>query len=339
MASVPFAFLAGLLRSRLSRASAVSDLVARLGEAGRRQSLREALAEALGDPSLSLAYWLPGRAATSTPRATRSSCRPATTDRAARRSSATAGRSRRSCHDAAARHRARADPDGRRRRQPGARERAPERRAARSDRGAARVASPDRPGRRRRAPAPGARPPRRRPAAAGLAGAQSAAGGRQKLDSDPAAAKELLEETASELGEATTELRELARGLHPAVLSDRGLRPALEALAGRAPVPVELRAAGRAAAGGGRVGLLLRRRRGAHQRRPLRQGLAGRDQRQSQQRDDRGRGPRRRGRRRRSGDGLGLRGLADRVAALDGGSRSSAPPGGGTMVRAVIPCA
>ena len=61
-----------------------------------------------------------------------------------------------------------------------------------------------------------------------------------KLDSDPAAAKELLEETASELGEATTELRELARGLHPAVLSDRGLRPALEALAGRAPVPVEL---------------------------------------------------------------------------------------------------
>ena len=53
----------------------------------------------------------------------------------------------------------------------------------------------------------------------------------QKLDSDPAAAKELLEETASELGEATTELRELARGLHPAVLSDRGLRPALEALA------------------------------------------------------------------------------------------------------------
>ena len=61
-----------------------------------------------------------------------------------------------------------------------------------------------------------------------------------KLDTDPAAAKQLLEETASELGEATTELRELARGLHPAVLSDRGLRPALEALAGRAPVPVEL---------------------------------------------------------------------------------------------------
>ena len=59
MASVPFAFLIGLLRSRLSRAAAVSDLVARLGEADRRQGLRDALAEALGDPSLSLAYWVP----------------------------------------------------------------------------------------------------------------------------------------------------------------------------------------------------------------------------------------------------------------------------------------
>ena len=59
MASVPFAFLVGLLRSRLSRAAAVSDLVARLGEADRRQGLRDALAEALGDPSLSLAYWVP----------------------------------------------------------------------------------------------------------------------------------------------------------------------------------------------------------------------------------------------------------------------------------------
>src|SRR3712207_7107633 len=36
-----------------------------------------------------------------------------------------------------------------------------------------------------------------------------------KLESDPAVAKELLDETARELGEATTELRELARGLHP----------------------------------------------------------------------------------------------------------------------------
>src|SRR4029450_5574838 len=39
---------------------------------------------------------------------------------------------------------------------------------------------------------------------------------------------------------ALEELRELARGIHPAVLTDRGLRPALETLIGRAPVPVEL---------------------------------------------------------------------------------------------------
>ena len=60
MASVPFAFLTGLMRSRLSRAAAVSDLVSRLGEADRRQGLRDALAEGLGDPTLSLAYWVPG---------------------------------------------------------------------------------------------------------------------------------------------------------------------------------------------------------------------------------------------------------------------------------------
>jgi hypothetical protein len=59
MASVPFAFLIGLLHSRLWRATAVSELVARLGEADRRQGMRDALAEALGDPSLSLAYWVP----------------------------------------------------------------------------------------------------------------------------------------------------------------------------------------------------------------------------------------------------------------------------------------
>lgn len=56
---------------------------------------------------------------------------------------------------------------------------------------------------------------------------------------DPAAA-ELVDETIAKLGEALTELRELARGIHPAILSDRGLIPALEALAQRSPVPVEL---------------------------------------------------------------------------------------------------
>ncbi len=60
-ACVPFAFLSGLFRSRLHRADAVSELVERLGEAPRHGKLREALADALGDPSLALAYWLPAQ--------------------------------------------------------------------------------------------------------------------------------------------------------------------------------------------------------------------------------------------------------------------------------------
>ena len=61
-----------------------------------------------------------------------------------------------------------------------------------------------------------------------------------KLDSDPAAARATLASAGDELALALAELRELARGLHPAVLSDRGLRPAVEMLAGRSPVPVEI---------------------------------------------------------------------------------------------------
>ena len=55
--TVPLAFLAGLLRSRLAR-SAVATLVVELGETAEPGRLREALARALGDPSLELAYWL-----------------------------------------------------------------------------------------------------------------------------------------------------------------------------------------------------------------------------------------------------------------------------------------
>ena len=60
LAVVPFAFLAGLLRSRVPAAAAVNELVARLGSG--QDALRDALADALGDPTLRLAYWLPQRA-------------------------------------------------------------------------------------------------------------------------------------------------------------------------------------------------------------------------------------------------------------------------------------
>ncbi len=49
-----------------------------------------------------------------------------------------------------------------------------------------------------------------------------------------------LERAGDELTHALEELRELARGIHPAVLTERGLEPAVEALATRAPLPVEL---------------------------------------------------------------------------------------------------
>jgi PAS domain S-box-containing protein len=64
---------------------------------------------------------------------------------------------------------------------------------------------------------------------------------RAKLDKAPASAAAILEQASKELDQALVELRELARGLHPAILTDRGLAHALEALAARLPVPVELR--------------------------------------------------------------------------------------------------
>jgi signal transduction histidine kinase len=61
-----------------------------------------------------------------------------------------------------------------------------------------------------------------------------------KLGSDPDGARELLAAAGLELNVALEELRELARGIHPAVLTERGLAPALESLAGRSPLPVDL---------------------------------------------------------------------------------------------------
>jgi signal transduction histidine kinase len=61
-----------------------------------------------------------------------------------------------------------------------------------------------------------------------------------KLDSDPAAARALLEQAHSDAKLAITDLRQLARGIHPAVLTDRGLDAALSALASRNPVPTRV---------------------------------------------------------------------------------------------------
>jgi PAS domain S-box-containing protein len=157
---------------------------------------------------------------------------------------------------------------------------------------------------------------------------------------DPEAAAPLLDEAIEELGQTTAELREFARGIHPAVLSEGGLAPALRALAARSRVPVGL--------GELPPGRLPRRVEATvylHVAEALtnvaRYSGAGRveiDLEASGQRvtievRDDGRG---------GADpalGSGLRGLADRVAAVDGSLEVLSPSGAGTTVRAVIPCA
>ena len=77
LATVPIAYLLGLFNARLFRAG-VSDLVVELGRAPEPGRLRDALARALGDPSLELAYWIPDSAPLWASTAARPRWRPAT---------------------------------------------------------------------------------------------------------------------------------------------------------------------------------------------------------------------------------------------------------------------
>jgi PAS domain S-box-containing protein len=161
---------------------------------------------------------------------------------------------------------------------------------------------------------------------------------RSQVEKDPSKAGPFLERFGTELLEASAELRELARGIHPAVLTERGLSPAIAALAARAPVPVEVvdvpadRLPGalettayftvaealtnvakyaeasvatvRVACEDGSLVVEVRD-----------DGVGGAD----------------------AGSGSGLSGLADRVEACDGSLSIESPPGEGTLVRAVLP--
>jgi PAS domain S-box-containing protein len=160
-----------------------------------------------------------------------------------------------------------------------------------------------------------------------------------RLKSDPPEAERLLEGAAEELSHALAELRELARGIHPAVLTDRGLGAALETLAARAPLPVDLdlpddrlpepvEAAAYYVvsealanvtkyAAASAVAISVTQLNGSAVVEVADDGVGGAD-------------PTR---------GSGLRGLADRVESLDGRLHVESAPGSGTKIRAEIPCA
>ena len=160
-----------------------------------------------------------------------------------------------------------------------------------------------------------------------------------KLETDPDGAAPLVAQVRGELTEALEELRELARGIHPAILSDRGLRPALEAVAARSPVPVKLSAPDERlpdqveAAIYYVVSEALTNVAKYAQASSVTVEVARTDERAVLAVADDGVG---------GADlerGSGLRGLADRVAALDGHLHVDSTPSGGTRIYAEIPCA
>jgi PAS domain S-box-containing protein len=161
---------------------------------------------------------------------------------------------------------------------------------------------------------------------------------RARIERDPAAASRELDSASVELREALEELRELARGIHPAVLTERGLEPAVAALAARSPVPVEVVAVPKerlpppveAAAYyiiAEAITNVAKYARATHVAVAVRSGA---DSTIVEVSDDGvgGADP---------AAGSGLRGIADRIEALDGRLRVTSPLGEGTRIRAEIP--
>jgi signal transduction histidine kinase len=159
-----------------------------------------------------------------------------------------------------------------------------------------------------------------------------------RLVSDPASAAQLVAQARAEAQLAVEELRELARGIHPALLSDRGLGAALEALATRAPVPVQVSGvpsdplcqAVEACAYYVTAEALTNVAKYAQASEASVHLSIEDDCLRLQVRDDGvgGADP---------STGSGLRGLRDRVDALDGNLELDSPPGGGTTVTVEIP--
>jgi signal transduction histidine kinase len=160
----------------------------------------------------------------------------------------------------------------------------------------------------------------------------------ERFDRDPEGAMELVGEAREEAKRALAELRDLARGIRPSLLAERGLGAAVAALAARSPIPATATvtisrrppAAVETAAwfvvsealantakhsDAGRATVWVTQRNGDLHVEVVDDGRGGADP-----------------------GGAGLKGLAQRVEALDGSLEVNSPPGGPTVVRAVLPC-
>lgn len=337
-AIVPFAFKLGLLRSRLAR-GAVADLVVELGETRAPGKLRDALARALHDPSLSLAYWLPDQnrfvdiSGHAVELPAEGGSRAATVvEREGRRVAALV-------HDPSLCE----DPElvdavcaaaglalENERLQAELRSRLDELRASR----ARIVEATDAERKRIERNLHDATQQRLVSVSMALGLVES------KLSADPESARGILEEARAGLSVALRELRDLSQGIHPAILTERGLAPALNELAYRAPMPIDVAVSldGRLPdrveaaayyvvaealsnvvkyAGATEVSVTVGRSNGQAFVEVADDGVGGAD-------------PLR---------GSGLRGLADRVEALGGAFAVESPEGLGTLLRAEIPCA
>jgi signal transduction histidine kinase len=338
LATVPLALELGLLRSRLAR-SAVAGLVVELGQTRAPGKLREALARALHDPSLTLAYWLPEQQRyvdlegqpVELPRDNDSRVATTLVEREGRRVAAVV-------HDASLREDAELVEAvcaaaglalENERLQAELRANLDELRASR----VRLVEAAD--VERRRLERDLHDGTQQRLVSISMALGLAAS----KLRSDPEATSRILDETRKTLGTALEELRELSQGIHPGILTERGLGPALQELAYVAPVPIELTVpleerlpqhveaavyylVAEALANVAKyssatvVSVNVDRRNGQAVVEVSDDGVGGAD-------------PAR---------GSGLRGLADRVEALGGALVVESPQGKGTRLRAEIPC-
>ena len=161
---------------------------------------------------------------------------------------------------------------------------------------------------------------------------------RAKFASDPQAAEAIVGQAHEQAKEALTELRNLVRGVHPPVLSDRGLDAALSGLAALSPVPVTVRVdlPVRPPAGVEAIAYfvvaeaLTNVAKHAKASRALVTVTRSGDLLNVNISDDGVGGA--------SLDGQGLSGLAARVAGIDGRLLVTSPDGGPTVIEAVLPC-